>query len=245
MSLILEALRKSEAERRRGQTPDLLTDVAPVAPSTRATTQDRRAWAVLGIAAVITVLLVLWWLRPVSQAEPATQAVATTARAAPSARPSPSDAAATTLPLRPPATPPPHRASPSPTVAASASAEPAHATASLPASALPPPPPASEPAAPRPVATAKLPEPPAAASVFSSPDVPLRLADLSSEDRQQLPALKLSMHMWAPVAADRFVIIDGTRVNEGDRVGDAVVEAIQTDGVMLSWHGRRIRLPIR
>jgi hypothetical protein len=67
--------------------------------------------------------------------------------------------------------------------------------------------------------------------------VPLRLADLSSEERQQLPALKVSMHMWAPAAGDRFAIIDGTRVNEGDRLGDATVESIQNDGVMLAWRG--------
>lgn len=245
MSLILEALRKSEAERRRGQTPDLLTEVVPAASSTRATTQDRRAWLVLAVAAVITVLLVLWWLRPVSQAESRTQST-TDARVAPASAPSPSAVAATLPPLRPPATTP-LRASTSPAVAAPASAEPVRASApsALPASTLLPPPPAGEPVAPAAIAAAKLPEPPATASVFSSPDVPLRLADLSSDDRQQLPALKLSMHMWAPAVADRFVIIDGARVNEGDRVGDAVVEAIQTDGVLLSWRGRRIRLPIR
>jgi hypothetical protein len=53
------------------------------------------------------------------------------------------------------------------------------------------------------------------------------------------------MHMWSPDAAQRFAIIDGARVNEGDRVGDATVEAIEQDGVMLAWRGRRIRLPLR
>jgi hypothetical protein len=80
---------------------------------------------------------------------------------------------------------------------------------------------------------------------FTSPDAPLRLSDLSSDERQQLPALKVSMHMWAPDAADRFAIIDGARVNEGDRLGEATVESIQNDGVLLAWRGRRLRLPIR
>jgi general secretion pathway protein B len=53
------------------------------------------------------------------------------------------------------------------------------------------------------------------------------------------------MHMWAPDAAHRFVIIDGARANEGDRIGDAMVEAIQPDSVLLEWRGRKIRLPIR
>jgi general secretion pathway protein B len=88
-------------------------------------------------------------------------------------------------------------------------------------------------------------EPPPVQPVFTSEVGPLRLADLSSDERQQLPALKVSMHMWASDAANRFAIIDGTRVNEGDRLGPATVEAIEQDGVLLSWQGRRIRLPIR
>lgn len=90
-------------------------------------------------------------------------------------------------------------------------------------------------------------EPPVAPAqpVFTSPDVPLRLADLPSDERQELPALKVSMHMWASDPANRFAIIDGARVNEGDRVGDAIVQAIQQDGVLLAWRGRSIRLPIR
>lgn len=97
------------------------------------------------------------------------------------------------------------------------------------------------------VAPAEVESTPAAesASPFASADVPLKLSDLSAEDRQQLPALKVSMHMWAPDAGNRFAIIDGTRVNEGDRIGDALIEGIQRDSVMLAWRGRHIRLPIR
>ena len=102
---------------------------------------------------------------------------------------------------------------------------------------------------PSPAQVASLEPPPAPASTntpaFASPDAPVKLGDLSSEDRAQLPTLKVSMHMWSPDAGSRFAIIDGTRVNEGDRVGEATIEAIQQDSVMLSWHGRQIRLPIR
>jgi general secretion pathway protein B len=107
-----------------------------------------------------------------------------------------------------------------------------------------------EPALPTPaqVASIEQPAPPstaATASVFASPDAPVKLSDLSAEDREQLPILKVSMHMWSPEAGNRFAIIDGTRVNEGDRVGEATIEAIRQDSVMLSWRGRQIRLPIR
>jgi general secretion pathway protein B len=84
--------------------------------------------------------------------------------------------------------------------------------------------------------------PPAPASVTTST---LRVADLSPGEREQLPALKISMHMWGPTPDQRFAIIDGTRVGAGDRVGEAVVEEIVADGVVLNWHGRRLSLPLR
>lgn len=53
------------------------------------------------------------------------------------------------------------------------------------------------------------------------------------------------MHLWDSNPAGRFAIIDGTRVGEGDRIGDAVVESITRDGLVLAWNGRRLRLGIR
>jgi general secretion pathway protein B len=255
MSLILEALRKSEAERRRGQTPDLLTDAIPVAPAARRAPPN---WTVLlpviG-AALITLLLVVWWLRPA--AEPvsnrdAVREASTDDRAVDESAAPPN--AATVQPQ--PSLSPPVIRSPAP---ASAPATPTP-TAAAPSVAMAPPPTSPttraplvaaepKPALPSPAQVASLEPPPAPASAnppaFASPDAPVKLADLSSEDRAQLPTLKVSMHMWSPDAGSRFAIIDGTRVNEGDRVGEATIEAIQQDSVMLSWHGRQIRLPIR
>ena len=73
----------------------------------------------------------------------------------------------------------------------------------------------------------------------------MRLSDLGTEERQQLPALKLSMHMWNDTPAQRFVILDGQRLGEGDRIGDAVVEQITRDGAILAWNGRRLRVSMR
>jgi hypothetical protein len=53
------------------------------------------------------------------------------------------------------------------------------------------------------------------------------------------------MHMWNPQPAQRFVILDGTRYGEGDRVGPATITAIDTDGVVLDLNGRAVRLPLR
>lgn len=89
--------------------------------------------------------------------------------------------------------------------------------------------------------------PPSAAPPTVAPanDGMLRLSDLDPDSRKALPPLKLSMHMWNSDPAQRFVILDGNRVREGDRIGDAVVTAITSDGVVLDWNGRRLKLPIR
>lgn len=72
----------------------------------------------------------------------------------------------------------------------------------------------------------------------------MQLSDLSADERKALPPLKLSMHMWNDDPAQRFVILDGNRLREGDRIGNAVITAITADGVILDWNGRRLKLPI-
>ena len=79
----------------------------------------------------------------------------------------------------------------------------------------------------------------------ASGDRTLHLSDLDPEQRKSLPPLKLSMHMWNDDPAQRFVILDGNRLREGDRIGDAVVTAISREGVVLDWEGRRLLVPIR
>ncbi len=59
MSLILEALRKSEAERRRGNTPDVAMELPPAPLRTRNTTP---AWLWPLLLAAIVVVALAWWL---------------------------------------------------------------------------------------------------------------------------------------------------------------------------------------
>jgi len=59
MSLILEALRKSEAERRRGNTPDVAMELPPVPLRARNATP---AWLWPVVLAAIVVLALAWWL---------------------------------------------------------------------------------------------------------------------------------------------------------------------------------------
>ena len=84
MSLILEALRKSEAERRRGQAPDLYAELPPVARMQRQP-MPLWLWVIVGVAAFA---IVLWLLNSLRQ-PPSPDAIATTAAsdAAPVAAP--------------------------------------------------------------------------------------------------------------------------------------------------------------
>ena len=284
MSLILDALRKSEAERRRGQAPDLHAELPPAVQSARA---GRPAWPwLLALAATaIVVALVMTWLArdpaapasdtadamPDSPPERLPARIAGSAPAdiaevrtsadpddrgsvsAPEAAAAPPPAVATIAPARPVTAPSPRPepiatpprdggdgrtlATQEPAAAPSAVKKPAAApTPGTPSSASPPAPPVA-------VATPPI---PAAPSTPTDVDkrAPLQLAALAATERRALPPLKISMHMWAPTPAGRFAIIDGARVNEGDRLGDAVVDEITRDGVILAWQGRRVRIPI-
>lgn len=253
MSLILDALRKSEAERRRGQVPDLHAELPPRAPATAATS---RSWVWWMVGSLLVLLIagaaaMRWWQpgrvpapitgapaevtppRPIAPAitsEPVTPAVRPLAspEGTAAARPAPKV-------VQPPSAAPVAQVEAPPASEPQPVSRPALAAVAPPVAAMP----APVSAAPAPtVDPAPSPSPPVSGTT-------LRLADLSPAEREQLPALKISMHMWGPTPAQRFAIIDGTRVGQGDRVGEAVVEEIVADGVVLSWHGRRLALPLR
>lgn len=261
MSLILDALRKSEAERRRGHVPDLYAELPPLV---RAPPARPRRWPLwFAGAAILLAAAALAWSLWVSR-----QPVPVEARAAPSSgtdtlpplSDTPSPVAASTVPASVmatagPASTPAALPAPAPSSAddVAASATPVR---KIEAPAVVPSTPQAateaEPSSPRydgaVASAAPAPSPPAtvAALPATSPaGSTVRVADLPPGEREQLPALKVSMHMWGPTPAQRFAIIDGTRVAQGDRVGEAVVEEIVADGVVLNWHGRRLSLPLR
>ena len=221
MSLILEALRKSEAERRRGDTPNLHTELPPASRSRKA---GIPAWG--WILPAIVAAPIMWWAATERTSPPPTPA----ADAAPGPEVATPRPTATALPPVPRLSPPP-----APVVAVPA---PAAAAATMPVDLpvpdrAPPAPPTSSPGA----------EIPVIASIARGEnDGTVQLSDLSVEERKALPPLKLSMLMWDDDPARRFIILDGSRLGEGDRVGNAVITAITSDGAVLDWNGRRIRL---
>lgn len=214
MSLILDALRKSEAERRRGQLPALTLELPP-APARRA--PARTWWLALPTALVLAASAHLL-TREAPDAPAVVDATAKDRVAMPHAPPG-VEVAPPPVVVRGPPVP----ANPAPAT---------QATQATPATPAPPPETGPTVAAPQEFAAAG-----------DTPPV-LALADLTPTERQALPALKLSMHMWSPDPAQRFAIVDGQRIVEGDRIGGAVVERIEPDGVVLAADGRLVRVPL-
>ncbi len=80
MSLILEALRKSEAERRRGSTPDVAMELPPASlPRVRA----NPPWLLPAVAIGALALIAAWWWSQQDAATPAGVPAVATARPAP------------------------------------------------------------------------------------------------------------------------------------------------------------------
>jgi general secretion pathway protein B len=221
MSLILEALRKSEAERRRGEMPDLRAELPPPA-APRSRSLRMLPWLAGSAVVAVAGALLLWrpWSRDAATAIPA----------AVQSAPIPPVESVRLQPRAAIAQPPPapriaEREPPKPQ-----SARPAATT--IPDS---PPEPASPPASAAEVAPPSVPAADTETAVNAMP------ADL----RKALPPLQLSMHMWDPDPAKRFVILDGERHVEGDSVGPMRIRRIDADGVLFDWQGRAVRLPLR
>ena len=206
MSLILEALRKSEAERRRGQAPDVALELSPLpAPKPRG---NGWLWPAVIVLALVVAVAAWWWQR-----QPPAQDVA--AQAAPAI--TPQQAAAPTAPAivaRPVTSEPTAPATtPIPAPPARPTTVPVPAFDSPTALDAPPPPfPAPQPVAPAP--------PPASG----------------------MSGIKLSMHLWNDVPTRRFVVLNGQRMAEGERVGDLLLVEILRDGVVVERDGQRARI---
>jgi hypothetical protein len=113
----------------------------------------------------------------------------------------------------------------------------------------PEPQPPAQVATPAPVAEAPsapaIPEPAPSTAPAPANGAETTVNALPADLRKALPPLQLSMHMWDPDPAKRFVILDGERHVEGDSVGPMQIERIDADGVLFDWQGRAVRLPLR
>jgi general secretion pathway protein B len=213
MSFILDALRKSEHERERRALPGLVE--APVARGAR----PALPWILAGVGVLLLInvagLGYLLWrpAAPVPVPAAGAEAPVTTGALAPAPMPT---GAARVRPL-------------------AAEAGPADPTLDVPE-----PPPVTH-AAPAEASTVAPPvtlarAPPAA------PSAPL-LRQLPAAVASSLPPLNLDLHVYSPVAAQRFVIVNGQRLREGSVLREGLnVEQITPDGVVLNHHGTRFTL---
>ncbi|MDH5275317.1 MAG: general secretion pathway protein GspB, partial [Gammaproteobacteria bacterium] len=243
---ILDALRKSDAERQRAVTPGL-SDVRYASGRTK-----RNIWLpiLVAVLAVNAVFLAVQFLRrddaPVAPSRPpAAEAPDTSPPAA--VLPAPEPPAADIRPLAreaefgEPLLEPdvegqfgaPPGPVPAPVVVEAAEGPPA---VDAPTGLTPATPPAAPPAA------QPAPQPAAPSRILAGNDLPTA-EQLMAGGGLNIPALNLDLHVYSETPAGRFVVINSRKYKEGGRLVEGpTVESITRDGVILSNQGRRFTL---
>jgi general secretion pathway protein B len=70
------------------------------------------------------------------------------------------------------------------------------------------------------------------------------LAELSAEQRREMPPMAIGGSIWSENAASRFVMVNGQVVHEGEPAGPGVtVERIGPKTAILRWRDLRIEVP--
>ena len=83
--------------------------------------------------------------------------------------------------------------------------------------------------------------PPASTAIIDTTNMP-RVQDLIASGAT-LPELRLSLHVFDAAPANRYVLLNGARLHEGEFTSEGVkVLQIAPAGVALEWRGRRMFL---
>jgi len=229
MSYILDALRKSETERRQGKVPDLGQQVQLI-HKPRKKRSPAALWIAVALIINAAVLLVIFWpsvvpapdarvsgtvpegsnAQAVTQAEPQTEV-------APKPAPEP----------EPAQEPEPEQLTPQAAVAESGEAE-----SRLRPTIIVPNRSVNEP-----VSAAQMSEP------VSQERVP-HLVELPLPFQKSIPDLIFNSHIYASEPAARRVMINNQYMRVGDTFSGIRVERITEDGVELSKDGRRFRVGV-
>lgn len=230
MSFILDALRKSDAERQRGAAPGL-ADVRYAA------SRRRNVWIPL-LALVLTLNIgFMAWQWYAGQGKPApVAAVAPAVAPVPAAAPAPAPA-----PVSAPAAAPAVRALARETVPAEPVAVP-EVQSDLPG--LAPVAPQAAVPAPVPVVAAPPPATPAAtpSKIIADPALPT-LEQLLGAGAIELPPLNLDLLVYNESPAVRFVVINGRKYREGAQLTEGpTLESITPESVILTSRGQRFSL---
>jgi len=220
MSLILDALKKSEQERRRERGPDLQSIHRPM----MATASPRRRhgwWLFGGVLALLNAAGLAWWLlRSDAVVDPAHTVVATTQ----AVEERPSVAAAD-----PATTATGNTAVTNPTTTAPSSADAVVAIAPVQRDV-----------------DAEFSTITPGASEALAPTAPVQeLWELPEAIRRNLPPMTYSFHVYSSDPLRRTIIINNRRLREGEQVADdLLLEEITQDGVILATAGYRVHIAV-
>lgn len=72
----------------------------------------------------------------------------------------------------------------------------------------------------------------------------LTLQQLPAAQRNRFPQLTFTSHIYADAADLRAVVVNGRRLEEGQRLGAVVLESITTDGVVVRFEDYRVELSV-
>lgn len=250
MSYILDALKRADAERERGQVPGLHAQPmsAPIDLEPKAGGLPRWALAAGGGVGLVVVAALAWRMGADANAPLPVANVAPPVAAPVQQQPLQQQPVQQTLQEAPPqpvaqAQPEP---APQPVMPPPAVAQAQPAAAPPPVAYTPPPAPRPRPAPPAPapkpapaVQASPKPAPPAA----DSGPIPMYAA-LPGTLRQQLPALAVSGSVYSDDVTARFILLNGEVAKEGSQPSPGlVVERIEPKSAVLRYQGQRFRLP--
>ncbi|MBT8079424.1 MAG: general secretion pathway protein GspB [Gammaproteobacteria bacterium] len=222
MSFILDALKKSEADRQRQSTPG----IADVAEARDRNSSPRWLWIVMGLLAVNLVVLAVLLMRPAR--EPVSPEISVPP-------PATSRPAQTAGPMA--ATEPATREAPSSfSELVSEAKQRSPAAASEEPDPVPEAPPVAEPAARQPAAQSSAPS--TLTQAYPT------LNELRASGSVQLPDLHLDIHVYAERASERFVFINMNKYSEYATLTEGpTVSEIVPEGVILDYRGTEFLLP--
>jgi len=215
MSYILEALKKSQAERQLGELPSIHAPQVQLQPAPDTSGQRRLPlWIATGAACAVAAAW-WWWPAPVVAPAPAPVAAVAPVAAAPVAVPAPAP-----VPVIAPL--------PAPVVVKAAPPAPV-------VNAVTPPP------VPVPV---PVPVPAPAPVPAPSEEITPGLRDLPEPIQRQIPPVALGGYMYSKDPADRLLLIDKVLRHEGEEVAPGLVlEKLQPKAAIFSFKGYRYRVP--
>lgn len=239
MSLILDALKRAERERNAEGGP------APGEVSVPAAGRSlpRPRWWLVAVALVVIGATAIGWklwrnraphAEPPPVAEPA-QAPVIMARPPPVETPAPAVVPGTEtvaslddLTDEPVLEPAPLTPAPGPAPAPAPAAAPAPAPSEAAASAQPAP-------APTTTAPAEMPQ------ALTQPAPLRKFREMPPDYRADFPALKVEIHVYEKAAQQRFVMVNGRRYREGERLaeGPQIVEIVP-EGIVLEYRGEKV-----